>query len=460
MNSPFELDELDGAELSERMDRSLSGLHLDPEALAARAIGAGRPLRRRRQVIAVVASVAAFGLVGGAGAYAITGLSTTRDQIVQPAKTANPSPSQPTKTADPSPSQAALTRRLPARVVALRLERRLGFDLAQAVGQESPDGLYVGAVSADSPKVGIRLNIQGDFHEVMTCDVVGVADCTETRTKSGGRVMRYTYTRAGYRTANADRLEPDGTRIALAVAYPLDEAYRITASKVARVAAGLGGDGLREAPSEADLAAAEREMVPWELLDDSATEEPEPSDKPDGNPGVLTARLAALYLSRLAPAESVEFFGFQQADLVTAIAMIDRADPQASGKAALRVDVKVDPKSELPGCDDPALSSCKLSRPDEGVGMRQAVTDLVNMGEETKVITVDVLRADGTLVTVTGGNTARFRAGHPRPGTDLDDVTAIALDEAWDVDAEPRAKDLAAAKKLDPFIWMKSPDDF
>ena len=60
---------------------------------------------------------------------------------------------------------------------------------------------------------------------------------------------------------------------------------------------------------------------------------------------MLTARLAALYLSRLAPAESVEFFGFEQADMVTAIAMIDRADPQASGKAALRVVVEVDPKS-------------------------------------------------------------------------------------------------------------------
>ena len=89
--------------------------------------------------------------------------------------------------------------------------------------------------------------------------------------------------------------------------------------------------------------------------------------------------------------------------------------------------------------------------------MRQAVKDQVQMGEQTMVITVDVIRADGTLVTVTGGNTASFRAGHPRPGTNLDEVTAIALDEAWAVDAEPKAKDLAAAKKLDPFVWMRAP---
>ena len=179
MNSPFDLDERDGAELSERMDRSLSGLHVDPDALAAKAIGAGRPLRRRRQLIAVVASVAAFGLVGGAGAYAITGLDADRDRgIGQPAATPTTLTSSPatTPTTHPSSPATSMTQRLlPARVAALRLERGLGFDLDQAVGQESPDGLYVGAVAADRPKIGISLNIQANISEVFDCELVGQA---------------------------------------------------------------------------------------------------------------------------------------------------------------------------------------------------------------------------------------------------------------------------------------------
>ena len=287
MNSPFDLDELDGAELSERMDRSLSGLHLDPDALAAGAIRAGRPLRRRRRLIAVVASVAAIGLVGGVGAFAITGLDADRSRgIGQPAATPTTQTSAPgtTPTTQASSPATSPTRQLlPARIAALRLEQSLGFDLDQAVGQESPDELYVGAVAADSPRIGISLNIQADFTEVLDCELVGLANCTLTLAKSGARIMRYTVTKDGYRTANADRLETDRTRIALAVAYPFDEAYRITASEVAKLAADVGKD-LWTAPSAADLAAAEREIVPWDLLDDSATEEPEASDKPDGNP--------------------------------------------------------------------------------------------------------------------------------------------------------------------------------
>lgn len=467
MSSRFDTeDELDGADLSELMDRSLSGLHLDPDALASGAMGAGRPLRRRRRLIAVAASVAAFGLVGAAGAYAINGLSTTRDQIVEPAKSANP-----------SPSQAGEQRQLPARVAALRLEQGLGIDLDKAEGQESPDALYVGAVAAEDPKIGVSLNVQADFAERVTedkggkgvslddihnCEQVEQDDCSVTLHEStGAQVMRYTVTRDGYRTATADVLQADGSRVALAVAYPVDGAYRISATEVAEVATGVG-EGFGTLPSAADLAAAEREIVPWTLLDDSATEkpDPQPTETPDAGSRNLTAPLAALHLSRLAPPAAVEFWGFEKGRTVVAVVMIDRHDPQASGKAALRVVVDADAQDPELSCGDPGLTTCEISEPQPGVTMRQAVETAVEMGEETKIITVDVLRTDGTLVTVTGGNTAHFTAGHPRPGTSLKNVSKIALDEVWDVNAEPEAEDIAAAEKLDPFFWMKNADDF
>ncbi len=49
----------------------------------------------------------------------------------------------------------------------------------------------------------------------------------------------------------------------------------------------------------------------------------------------------------------------------------------------------------------------------------------------------------------------------PRPGTSLEQLTAIALDEdAWDVQAEPKASDATAAEQLEPYIAMNGPDDF
>ena len=71
MNSPYDLDdldELDGADLTQRFNRSLSGLQFDPDALAAGAMGAGRPLRRRRRLVTAVAGVAAAAMIGTAGA--------------------------------------------------------------------------------------------------------------------------------------------------------------------------------------------------------------------------------------------------------------------------------------------------------------------------------------------------------------------------------------------------------
>ena len=202
--------------------------------------------------------------------------------------------------------------------------------------------------------------------------------------------------------------------------------------------------------------------MPWTLLDESATEEPDPSptDDPGEFSGPLTARLAALYVSRMTPGEAVEFYGYESKNALTAIAMIDHGDPVEPGKAAVRVVVDTAAKT-IPDCSDPELDGCEISNPSPGVQLRVASKTLVTMGETTEVLTVQVLRADNTLVTVTGGNSASFRAGHPRPGTSLEQLTAIALDEdAWDVQAEPKASDATAAEQLEPYIAMNGPDDF
>lgn len=352
----------------------------------------------------------------------------------------------------PTPERSADSgRQLPARVAALQLERNLDLDLTDFTGQESPDEVYVGAVGADDQRIGVSLNIQGAFaewpttkkssravDEFFSCSRDDYATCSVSKSDDEIALL-YRSSKDGYRHIGADLLQVDGTRVVLSVAYPDSGRYRVSVKKVAR-AANLLGPELYAPPSADDVAEAEEQVVPWTLLDESATEEPDPSptDDPGEFSGPLTARLAALYVSRMTPGEAVEFYGYESKNALTAIAMIDHGDPVEPGKAAARVVVDTAAKT-IPDCSDPELDGCEISNPSPGVQ----------------------LRADNTLVTVTGGNSASFRAGHPRPGTSLEQLTAIALDEdAWDVQAEPKASDATAAEQLEPYIAMNGPDDF
>lgn len=449
MSTPFDLDE---TFLTERMDRAVRGLQVDPDALAAGAIGRGRPIRRRRHTLTAVAGVAALSLVGGV-AYAWNGPVAVPEQppVVQPADVPSATPT-PTPTVGATP----VTGSDSTRVVALRLERGLGLDLTDFTGQGgSKDGLYVGATGAADERIGASLNIQPDFDErsIYTCP--SAADCTVTKGKDRSVRLLRTDQNGSYRTIIADRLDADGVRTVLMVTQPTDGADGVSAQQVAKAAERIAAEVSR-APTVAEVAEASAEVKPWKYVSDGP--DPEPTATEGAVDHQVTARLAALYLSRLAPGAVVgEYRGFGDGDTAGAVVMIERDRPEQPGKAALRVVVDAD--APLPGCDDPDLDSCATSTPRAGVEMRRAVRTNVTMGEETEVITVDVRTRDGALVSVTGGDSARFQAGHPRAGTSLAEVTEIALDPVWDVEAEPTAADVKAADRLEPWTWMSDPDD-
>ena len=450
MSTHLDPDNLSDTFLTERMDHAVRGLQVDADVLAAGAVGRGRPIRRRRHALTAVAGLAAFGLVGGV-AYAWNGPVATPEQprVVQPADVPSASPA-PTRTATP------VTRPLSARVVALRLERGLGLDLTDFTGQgSSGDEIWVGATAAEDERTGASLNVQPAFDDrsIYTCPATG--GCRVTRGEDGSISLLRTDREGDYVKITADRLDADELRTVLVLAQPRDGADGVSAEQVDEAAERIGA-GFSRAPSATEVAEAEKKVVPWTSLDDESTTTPTPIGRSVDHE--VTARLAALYLSRLAPGTAAgEYRGFGDGDTAGAVVMISRDRPELPGKAALRV--VVDGDAPLPGCDDPALDSCTTSIPRAGVEMRQAVRRSVTMGEETDVITVDVRTPGGALVTVTGGDTARFQPGHPRAGTSLAEVTDIALDPVWDVEAEPEPADVKAADQLEPWTWMSGPDD-
>ncbi len=141
----------------------------------------------------------------------------------------------------------------------------------------------------------------------------------------------------------------------------------------------------------------------------------------------LPARVAALYLRRLAPAgEFSDFEGQESSDALYAALMIDRGHFYSCQQ-----------RREATSCDS-------VTRGDGSTLMR--TTERV--GNAT-VATADYLAPDGTRIVVMTGNTNDLKyGGRVRQGLSADQAAAIATDPVWSLYTAPSDADTADARRL------------
>ena len=177
----------------------------------------------------------------------------------------------------------------------------------------------------------------------------------------------------------------------------------------------------------------------------------------------MEARVAALYLTRLAPDGVVtEYQGQQAPDEIFVGAQIDRGE----GKVGLQVNVQANffggpseaadsEVAEFYRCQRGAeagltYSNCDVVRNDDG-SVLMTYSERVPEGRSSKAraVVADFLRSDGTRVVVRTGNVSDLKyGGKPRRGVSLAEARAIVVDPTWDITRTPSPKDVADARRV------------
>lgn len=182
----------------------------------------------------------------------------------------------------------------------------------------------------------------------------------------------------------------------------------------------------------------------------------------------LPARVAALYLIRLAPdGEHGKFEGQQNDDTLYAETTVDLGD----GPVGLEVNVQahflgagLDPDGndratteqlrDFYDCSNPDFTGCEASYGEDGSILRVSTE---RAGKATIVI-ADQLRSDGTRVVVRTGNSVDLKyGGDTRDGVSPLQAKAIATSDVWDLYSTPSDADTQAAKReITPWTLMPS----
>lgn len=497
MNSTPQIVEPDdnGTDLADLFATTMADLDTRPAVMAGDALRQGRPRRRRRVVAVIAGGTVAVALLGGLGAYGLTGLSATPAPTVGPVATVAPEPSAPgTAGTGLTPRVAALylTRLAPSGTFSDYRGEEWHSDKK---GEERSGSVSVEAqIDRGEGKVGLGISLQGSYRESIggaesdiaasyDCDSLGgrgIADCTVTRGADGSVLMTHTEalpigaTKGTYgRAVVADFLRSDGTRVLVLTGNVSNLSgggtprRGITVAEAGTIATDPVWDLFRE-PSAADAAEADRVIAPWKPTidkerDSSEPGVPEPTADPDPDAPV-PARVAALYLKRLAPNGTLtDLQGQESSDAVNVYGQLDRGE----GKVGLGVGVQAnfaagqlnekDFVDNFYRCDRDAkvgepLGNCEVVRNQDGsilMTYADAPEDAKDPSTKAQVVHADYLRRDGTRVTVSSGNVSDLKyGGETRRGVTLAQVRQIALDPIWDLDRKPSAKDVAEAERV------------
>lgn len=185
---------------------------------------------------------------------------------------------------------------------------------------------------------------------------------------------------------------------------------------------------------------------------------------------VLDGRIAAYYLTQLAPeAKFADFAG--QGDDTTAVYAELSLD---LGEGKVGAEINVQPNfvaglldgsdqtmeefaDEFFSCDSPANSSGNVNESEgKAIDCQRAVAEdgtivvqVTSQVKQAKVFKVDVLRADGTRVVFSTGNILdqKWATGETHEGLTMDQAVVIATSDKWDIYVEPNDEVQAAAKE-------------
>lgn len=192
---------------------------------------------------------------------------------------------------------------------------------------------------------------------------------------------------------------------------------------------------------------------------ETATPSPYETPPPSEATRQLTARVAGLYLIRLAPSgTNDDFFGQQSDDELFVGSTLDRGE----GKVGLQINVQ----AQFMTAADPDVTEqqlkdfyscgkefqtpkCEITSNDDG-SILMTTTELVVPGEPAQgtAVIADFRRADGTRVVVQTGNIADTKyGGETRRGVSAREAVKIVTDPIWDLYAKPSAKDVQQARK-------------
>ena len=442
--------------------------------MAGDALRHGRPRRRRRVVAVIAGGTAAVALLGGLGAYGLTGLSATPAPPVGPVATVAPEPSTGTGLT-PRVAALYLTRLAPDGTFSDYQGEEWHSDKK---GEERSGSVSVEAqIDRGEGKVGLGISLQGSYVESIggvepdiadsySCQTLGgpgIGDCEVTRRADGSVLMTHTEavptgaTKGTFgRAVVADFLRSDGTRVIVLTGNVSNLSgggtprRGVTVAEAGAIATDPVWDLLRK-PSAGDVAEADRVIAPWKPTidkerDSSEPGVPEPTAEPDPYAPV-PARVAALYLKRLAPSGTLtDLQGQESSDVVNVNGQLDRGE----GKVGLGVGVQANFAAGEPNakdflddfyrCDRDAkvgesLGSCEVVRNKDGsilMTYADAPKSAKDASTDAQVVHADYLRRDGTRVTVASGNVSDLKyGGKVRRGVTLDQVRRIAVDPVW-----------------------------
>ena len=220
---------------------------------------------------------------------------------------------------------------------------------------------------------------------------------------------------------------------------------------------GFGAYGLTAlsgSPSGSAFPAAPPTSAPVPSEEPTRWPSADPSPTPVGPSQTrqLPARVAALYLTRLAPSGRMSEYQGQQSDELWVGSMIDRGE----GKVALEINLQpgmftATEAADFYRCDHDRFAdylSCDVVRNDDGSVLMTITQRPEGTQGQGIVVVADCLRADGTRVVVQTGNTSDTKyGGKPRRGVTTAEARAIATDPTWDIYRRPSQRDVREAER-------------